>query len=96
MSVVFLRLELASLQDRQRRLAARVERRNSSSLGGKASWTFEWMAGEEALAAVKYKTKRGKKSDTGIVSPRKDSTTKPFRLENLNFDVPRGQLVAGD
>lgn len=56
--------------------------------------TFEWVAGEETLAADKSKNKKGKKFDDTAKSPRKDSAAKPFRIENLDLEVSRGQLVA--
>lgn len=56
--------------------------------------TFEWVAGEEALAADKLKDKKNKKLGDTATPPRKDSATKPFRIEHLDFTVPRGQLVA--
>jgi ATP-binding cassette subfamily C (CFTR/MRP) protein 1 len=56
--------------------------------------TFEWVAGEETLAADKLKANKKKKVTDIATPPRKDSAAKPFRIENLNFTVPRGQLVA--
>lgn len=60
--------------------------------------TFEWVAGEEAHVADRLKAKKGKRGNVttaGASTPsRKDSAAKPFRIENLSFVVPRGQLVA--
>jgi ATP-binding cassette subfamily C (CFTR/MRP) protein 1 len=56
--------------------------------------TFEWVAGEETLTAHKLKANKKKKVTDTATPPRKDSAAKPFRIENLNFTVPRGQLVA--
>lgn len=59
--------------------------------------TFEWVAGEETIAAKhsdRDLMKRKANATDSAISSRKDSATKPFRLENLNFVVPKGQLVA--
>lgn len=56
--------------------------------------TFEWVAGEETLAAKKNSSRKKEKLEDSPMPSRRDSSTKPFRLENVNFVVSKGQLVA--
>ncbi|KAJ9121762.1 hypothetical protein QFC22_002384 [Naganishia vaughanmartiniae] len=55
--------------------------------------TFEWVVGEEALQAESKKEIKKKNADSIVESPQQ-AFSNPFRLDNLNFVVPKGQLVA--
>jgi ATP-binding cassette subfamily C (CFTR/MRP) protein 1 len=56
--------------------------------------TFEWVVGEEALQAEMKKERKKKNAADSTVQPPGQSSSLPFRLENLDFVVPKGQLVA--